>query len=220
MSERTIRLTNWRALWREHSAPLVIAALLLAAAAGAAWGRAAAPRAIVIEATPTPRLAPLAPLAPQQAAFDAARRLPGAIVCFAAPGGVALGGADAGRDFEALARDGEWALLRIDGVGGFDGAGGCWVRISDLAGVPALPTPPSAPAPAPAQPAPPPAPPEYVAIAAPAPAPPAPTLRPETAATVQTIWNERPAPASHLPQGVDSLAGCVDGCRVFVTPAP
>ncbi|MDW8293679.1 MAG: hypothetical protein RML84_11370, partial [Anaerolineae bacterium] len=101
--------------------------------------------------------------------------------------------------------------------------GGCWVRLSDLTGAPGEPVEPEPTTVI-----------EYVFVSAPAPAgvparaadaprealPPYPTMRPETAATVQAIWNAHPAPASHLPPGVDPLAGCVDGCRVFVTPAP
>jgi hypothetical protein len=176
-----------------------------------AWGVAAAaltPKPVtVIYATPTPPL-------PTPVQIDARAN---AVTCYAAPGGEALGDAPPGALSRVVSRLGDWVQAAFDGIGGYDGQGGCWVRNDDLPAQPPRDAPqhpysvayPAA------------APPPLDARAprdAPTPAPPraAPTLPPQTAATVVAIWGDGSARASRLPPGVDPLAGC---CAVAVTPA-
>lgn len=180
-----------------------------------AWGVTAAaltPKPVtVIYATPTP---PLPTLPPASVQIEARANV---VTCYASPGGAALGDAPRAALERVVARLGDWAQASFDGIGGYDGRGGCWVRDDDPDG--------GNDAPAPQQPYyvthPAAAPPPLDARAprdAPTPAPPhaAPTLAPSVAATVTAIWGDGSARASHLPPGVDPLAGC---CAVALTPA-
>lgn len=200
--------------------PALTLALIITLCAGI-WTYVSQPTVTIIPATPT---APPLQLAPWRGPL-----LWRAVVCYAAPAGDVLGAVNAGLRYKTLEWSGEWVLLRIETVGGFDGAGGCWVKAAELSGsgLDSIPTPPPAPAdghiPAP----------QPTSIPAPVEAPPAsqsfdglgapPAKRPTVPiAPAPTIWvpGMRTDTASTLPPGADPLEGCVDGCRVFVTPAP
>ncbi|MDW8214371.1 MAG: hypothetical protein RMJ55_12500 [Roseiflexaceae bacterium] len=198
--------------------PILRLALIITLCAGI-WTYVSQPTVTIIQATPTP---PPVQLAPWRGPL-----LWRAVVCYAAPAGDVLGAVNAGLRYETLERSGEWVLLRIESVGGFDGAGGCWVKAADLPGVldsvPTSPAPANEPIPTP----------EPAGVPAPVEAPPAsqpfdrrsapPAERPTVPITpAPTIWvpGMRTDTASTLPPGADPLQGCVDGCRVFVTPAP
>lgn len=208
----TLRLPARAALLafvNEYALPLALAALLLAFALGATLGRSTGGAVVIVQATPTlaalPTIDPFSGAGTTEVTLDERPRLARSLIAYAAPSGDMLGAVDAGRAYTVEGRSGPgWALLRVDGVGGFDGRGAVWVNAGDLAG--------TAHAPELATPQPPPATPQpdivYVAVAAP-PQPvevrPAPTL------------DIPPGPASTLPAGSDPLANC---CRVEVRLDP
>lgn len=191
-----------RVFLNDYGLPLAAAALLLAFVGGATLGRSTAGAVVIVQATPTLAALTLESRAPVElAALDARPRLVRSLIAYASPAGDALGAVDAGRAYAVEGRAGDrWALLRVDGVGGFDGRGAVWVNAGDLAG--------TAHAPELATPTPTPATPQpdviYVAVAAP-PVEAAPTL------------DVPPGPASTIPEGSDPLANC---CRVEVRLEP
>lgn len=195
-----------RAFLNDYGLPLAAAALLLAFVLGATLGRLTGGAVVIVQATPTLAALPAHNPQPVEVARDERPRLVRSLIAYAAPAGDALGAVDAGRAYAVEGRAGDrWALLRVDGVGGFDGRGAVWVNAGDLAG--------TTHAPELATPTPPPATPQpdivYVSVAVPAvevaPATPAPTL------------DIPPGPASTLPEGVDPLANC---CWVNVRLEP
>lgn len=161
--------TVLRAAWARHRDGLSFLLLIVAVLAGvllsrlgATWPAAAAADPVIVIASPT---APLA-LLPTAAKVAAVPTLAHDVAAFAAPAGAYLGTAPAGAAYAVESRNPEgWAILRVAGVGGYDGQGRIWVAPSDAppeaAQVPVLttpiPAPPGVAAPAPAPESPPPA---------------------------------------------------------------